>query len=538
MNSKKVVLNVGLRLIFVFFPLVLSYDVRAESFRSRLFSGAVTAFSGNGIWNNWRRDYLKTNFFTLLTDDAQQFGALFKKLVARKLNGQFFFGASSSHLQFEGGYEKVRNNQGEAADSTQYHKELNQDEALPGQAANFWEDYKKIIPNLKKELGLKMLRISISWARIQPNTDTSWNENAIKRYVDIVKTLRQYDIEPLVVFHHYTNPLWFEQIGGFEYADNIDCFINFAVKMYQSLAPHVSYFSTMNGAEAFAFRAYYTAESAPFRKGEMQMATIVTAHMLEAHVRIYQKIHAMYETIKMKNPKIAEPKVGIQKVVHPIDAADKTIIQNLCKPLSSIFASIGNMIQNDAIYQFFTHGVFELYIPGKVDFRLENANAPDALDWIGINTYSNRQLFFTKSVTETDEKLKTGSGHYYYYPQGIFRAVQIVHEKLVKPFEERGKKLPIIITENGIAALSEVQREQYYKEALVNIAFCILKGYPLIAYLPWSVTDCYEWRTGNSNKSYGLIEVQFATSDKEKPQIKQVKEGARYYRDFISAMYV
>src|SRR5690348_14891448 len=99
--------------LIIFFGLLVQLsqstvlNAAGHSFSRRLASGASEAYSGNSRWNQWRANYLNSDFFELLTHSPKHFGALFKNLVEQKLNGQFFFGASSSHMQFEGGHDRV-----------------------------------------------------------------------------------------------------------------------------------------------------------------------------------------------------------------------------------------------------------------------------------------------------------------------------------------------------------------------------------------------------------------------------------------------
>ena len=47
-----------------------------------------------------------------------------------------------------------------------------------------------------------------------------FDEDAIAFYKDVIRTLLAHGIKPLVVFHHYDVPTWFEDLGGFEKPEN------------------------------------------------------------------------------------------------------------------------------------------------------------------------------------------------------------------------------------------------------------------------------------------------------------------------------
>ena len=147
---------------------------------------------------------------------------------------QFLFGTSSSSYQYEGGLDEHN------ANAIFYRNKVWKDEKsgqekigleTAGKAIDFWNRYKKDMQLMKNELGINCFRLSIAWDRVQPNSKT-WDEAAINQYIEMIKTLRRYAIEPIVVLHHYTIPQWFAEIGGFEKSQNITYFVEFAMLAY------------------------------------------------------------------------------------------------------------------------------------------------------------------------------------------------------------------------------------------------------------------------------------------------------------------
>jgi len=484
-------------------------------------------------WQHWWESQEKTYEKSVETPEKAA------ELLQSCFNNIQFFGASTSHYQIEGGYEDILDQHGKPADTVEKY---NQEHGLrrPRISVDFWNNYKTIIPKIKQELNINMLRISISWSRVQPDKDY-FNREAIDRYVDIVKTLRENDIEPLVTFHHYTNPVWFQELDGFEKKENIHCFVEFCTAMYKELAPYVQYYSTINGSESYAFKAYFAQELPPYEKN-LQKTMEVQCNILEAHVQIYEAIKEEYRekcilscdgTFKGK-----EPLIGIQKNVHPIDVAKKTWKEKLLLWLSTAVTYFGNKIQNQGFDGFFTTGIFSVKIPGACSVYHENKKAPQCIDWIGINCYANREMMGTKQIREVPEKLQSESGHYYACPWIIYRATQQVYDAVIAPIYATYEKLvPIIITENGLATRNEQQREWYFKQIAIALHLITKDGYPLIGYLPWTTVDCFEWRSGLTH-TYGLINVEFAgehflSSKEYKPVLKNAKQGAKFYADFI-----
>src|SRR5688500_15410418 len=64
-----------------------------------------------------------------------------------------------------------------------------------------------------KALNTNAHRLSIEWSRIEPEPGM-WNHEALDRYRAILRAMRQAGIEPMVTLHHFTNPIWLAEKGG------------------------------------------------------------------------------------------------------------------------------------------------------------------------------------------------------------------------------------------------------------------------------------------------------------------------------------
>lgn len=440
-------------------------------------------------------------------NDAIASAKLFKGSVKN-----FLFGASSSSYQYEGGLDS--NN---AAAIFYQNKGLEP----AGHAIDFWNNYSDDISQIKQELGINCFRLSIAWDRVQlapeiwnqPN-QIIWDEKAIQRYVDIIKTLKNNKIEPIVVLHHYTIPQWFAEIGGFEKYENKKYFIEFAKKMYDALHEHVIYWSTFNAIEGYAFKGYYTLDGPPGKQKSLSKTQTVMYNMLAAHAGSYQAIKNMHADYSKQKKDIHIPQIGIQKNIVLLDPADKRFS-------TSFITTFGTALQNKMIFSL-------LY------YRYYNS-----LDWIGVNIYSNMLMIGSTRQQEEEEERKTENLNYRDYPEGIYRAVKIINDNIAKPLNIR-----IIITENGIATKNDNQghekRRRFFQRSLYTIRNLIEEGYPIIGYTPWASHDNYEWPSEKQpnpyDRPYGFFHVEF---DKDSPNYlkRTLKDGAHFYRDFITEYF-
>jgi beta-glucosidase/6-phospho-beta-glucosidase/beta-galactosidase len=82
-----------------------------------------------------------------------------------------------------------------------------------GEGIRFWTDYAKHV-ELAASLGLNAFRMGIEWARCQPSASTEptdpppWDEGALDHYADMVETVIDHGMQPIITLHHFTHPLW------------------------------------------------------------------------------------------------------------------------------------------------------------------------------------------------------------------------------------------------------------------------------------------------------------------------------------------
>jgi beta-glucosidase/6-phospho-beta-glucosidase/beta-galactosidase len=138
--------------------------------------------------------------------------------------------------------------------------------------------------------------------------------------------------------------------------------------------------------------------------------------MLEAHVQVYQAIKKSYHDMNLASHQIPSPKIGFLKNIHQIDPAHETWLQYLASPFTRLFVSVPDMIQNGAIYIFFTTGTFQVHIPFAASIKHYNSYAPQSLDFIGLNYYANRHMVLMHSIKPTDANTCSDNEWYYRYP--------------------------------------------------------------------------------------------------------------------------
>lgn len=518
----------------------------------------------------WKHAYTNNNAHTLIEEDlaiyygpavfatpqaihnsAQSLSTALAKNPYTKNLKKFLLGASSSALQIEGGLDAN-------SAAARFYK----DKAhlpTPEDAIDFYNRYESDIKQLADELHINAYRISLAWNRIEPELGV-FDQDALIFYRNVIRALLAQGIQPMVVFHHYDVPTWFEDLGGFELEHNGKLFQEFCLTVYTALAEELGecLISLCNAPEGPAFKGYFIGDGTPGEKNNLQKTHTVIANMYYELIDTALNIKKAYDHLKKTNPQLKKPSIGTQINIVPLDPHPSTISSWKSRLATSFGCAMAGYIQSGGTYNFLVNGEYMMYTPDAhfmkqakaVDVYRYHANAHKAFDWIGVNIYSNRFLNGFEQITgdkliETDEERYTDNANYRNYPEGIYRAVQIIADTVAAPLgklrNKNGNPLPIIVTENGIATKDDGKRTRYFQRALWTITKLIEDGYPVIGYLPWTSHDNYEWPTpdnpeGFGSKCYGFFAVNF---DKNSPDYltRTLKEGSYYYANFAKTFF-
>lgn len=344
-------------------------------------------------------------------------------------------------------------------------------------------------------LGLKVQRISVSWGRLEPQKGNI-NLEALARYKEIIKSIVDNGMIPMVTLNHYALPQWVAREGSWETKRTIGHFEHF-VKFCVLEFPEVKHWLTINEPNFLVILAYFS-HFFPPAKNSIFSASVARWNMLAAHKRAYKKI----------------------KSINPLAQVGLTfgfrwnIPQHENNPLDKLYAKIVN------------HVAVGSYID----------NAKKYMDFIGCNYYTGyllsldiRKLTFrarqedrltAKTLlfgeTREPESYKSDFG-WPIVPEVFLDVLRYLHTSF---------KLPIIITENGVADSKDKNRAFYIITHLTAVWKALQEGIPIYQYIHWSTVDNLEWAVGFT-KDFGLIENDPIT------QVRKLRKSAYLYKDIV-----
>ncbi|MHC1694367.1 MAG: glycoside hydrolase family 1 protein [Eubacteriales bacterium] len=409
----------------------------------------------------------------------------------------FLFGTASSSVQIEGG---DKNNtwynwcgEGHIADSSTCYT-----------ACDHWNRVEEDT-DLLVSLGVGTYRMSFEWSRIQPSPEHI-DEEALSHYRHELKLLCGYGIRPLVTIHHFSEPQWFMDKGGWAVHGNSEYFIRFAKLCVERFGDLVSDWVTFNEPNVYSTMGYFTGIFPPGKRS-LRLTLRVRSEMISCHVRLYSMIHE----IRKEKGFEGQTKVGFAMHIRIFDS----------------FTTVGKIIARIVDYAFNTM-FMEGMTCGKLCFPLPKRGCSCCCgkyaDFIGINYYTRnivefvldpRSLFYRYITDMTLDKNDLG---WDIYPEGIYRVCRRYYDKY---------SLPIYITENGICDRHDNRREKYITDHLSMLARAIDDGIKIERYYYWTLYDNFEWLEGES-APFGLYKCDFNTMERiPRPSTSEYKRICR-----------
>jgi len=375
-----------------------------------------------------------------------------------------------------------------------------------GPACDHWNRVHQDI-GLMREIGVNGYRFSLDWAKLQPAPGAPLDKEALEHYRMEVDALLEAGITPMITLHHFTHPLWFEEMGSFEKRENIEHFVNFCKLVFEEFSPKVKLWITIHEPFFFVFNGWINGIFPPGKQNP-QLAGYVLANLLEAHVRVYAALKEMKHGPSCK--------IGLAKDYYIFDCWAP------CNPLDQL-AVIGlEVLFNSAFLDFFRMGEYVYRYVGTMPVRYYDERGPKSLDFIGLNYYSHSLVRFRFSTTNPVEimhmpgVIHTDAANAPIYAEGLYRAL--------KKLSSLG--VPIYVTENGCADATDDRRHLYLRRHLYALSKALREGCDVRGYFYWTLMDSFEWNEGYSKK-YGLYHVDHTT------QQRTLREGARYYQRVI-----
>lgn len=387
----------------------------------------------------------------------------------KKFPENFLWGSATAAYQVEGGIDNV--DWAAAARKGQV--------PVCGRAADHYHRYEEDF-TIAKELGHNCHRISIEWARIEPE-EGKFDEEAIEHYRQVLAVLRKYRLKPFITLLHFTLPDWFAEKGGFLHKDAPDIFARYCCYVVTKLGNDCRHFATINEPTVMTSNGFRRGTWPPFRAwtGVNRLLQVVPGHrevpeqkvsviniwLYFKHLRQLAKAHnKAYDSMKSCAFGL---EVGVVKQIIYFHAN--------WNPINKFIAWVAN--------RHWTHSFLK--------------RVYKKCDSIGVNYYMHKKFGDKETYAKTDMGWDV-------YPEGLCGALE-----MVKRYD-----LPIWVSEAGVADADDDMRAEYIKGLVRCMYTSIQDGVDLRGYMYWSLLDNYEWDKG-FEKRFGLVEINYETLERK-----------------------
>lgn len=367
----------------------------------------------------------------------------------------------------------------------------------PGEYGPDWWDLNKAKRDLDTmhKIGTTSLRLSLEWARIEPQPGV-FNPDAVLKYKELISFLKEKNITPLITINHFTLPEWLQDKGSWANKRIVNEFEKY-VEYMLPFFPDNKYWITLNEPNGLVISAYATNYFPP-QKGNLLDFWKARGNMIEAHKRAHRLIKSHDK----------DSQVGIAYALI------------WYRPES----------EKDPLERGYT------YVVDYVNATNWIVATKDTMDFIGCNYYTGYYLDLNPLKFKlTNRKDSAGipktmllgqtkrPGAYTsdmgwpIVPDFFLSLLRSLHTSYHKP---------ILITENGIADVHDNYRPFYVLTHLVAMWKAMEEKIPILGYNYWSTIDNLEWLYGFT-RHFGLIGYNAHTHE------RHTRRSIGLYKDII-----
>ncbi len=319
--------------------------------------------------------------------------------------------------------------------------------------------------DLAVQLNNNAIRFGVEWARIEP-APGMFDQKELNHYKKMIKAAKDRGLKTFVTLHHFTNPVWLYNRGGWVSMRTPKLFARYAKKCAEEFGDLVDVYLTINEPQVYSVMSFLLGKWPPQSRDPFKV-NVVQINMIRAHNLAYKAIKSA-----------GDHKVGIVKNISWYQRSPDNK-----NPLDAIFSKLLRYLNNDYF------------------LRPIRKN----LDVLGLNYYfTNYVKYFSPRANPNDRVSDMG----WWLEASGLKKVLLSLKKY---------HLPIYITENGLADAQDKYRTKYMEEILGQCAEALEEGVPLRGYFHWSLLDNFEWHEGFWPR-FGLVEIDRENNLQRRPR--------------------
>ncbi|HVJ97729.1 MAG TPA: family 1 glycosylhydrolase [Acidimicrobiia bacterium] len=336
---------------------------------------------------------------------------------------------------------------------------------------------------LYAQYGLTHHRISIEWARIEPEEGRR-DPAAIEHYIAMLTAARDAGISPWVCLHHFTLPGWFTEMGEGGFVDD-------RARSYY-WARHVAFCAETFGDLVFGWKPINEPGAYAgmyFRKNNL---FDVLGAVLLAQRDAWRELRGGGKPVS---------------TIHNLSPIYNQSAADLGPLLEAVYWNVWMRADRDGV----------LALPGRAEREVPDLR--EACDLIGFSYYSATGISPEGEIVPYPSGARVGPMGYAPWSEGLGIVIRRLDEEL--------PNRPLLICEHGVGTRAGHEGDDEWRcdilrESLAVVEEAVRDGIDLRGFFHWTGVDNYEWNHG--------FDVQFGCFNREREPRGSAELMAEYAR--------
>lgn len=382
---------------------------------------------------------------------------------------------------------------------------------------DFYHRYKEDL-ELFGELGIKVLRTSVNWARIYPNGDDEEpNEEGIRYYIDLFDECHRRGIKVFATILHYNIPVnLVVKYGGWKSRRTIDFYVKYARTLFERIGDRVDYWLPFNEFNAGKFNPY-------------NGVCLIEDEEEDYDSAIFQCLHHQFLanalTVKAAHEILPGSKVGGM-------IARFTTYPATCRPEDVMQMILDDNYSNYFYTDVMARGFYPEYMDRYFDqFHIhihkeagdDEILAANTVDFLSFSYYMSLVSSTDQGLEKTSGNLVTGYKNPYLKASDWGWQIDSVGLRISLNQMYDRYHLPVFVAENGLGAYDKLEEDgtvhddyriAYLKAHIEQMKEAVMDGVDVFGYTMWGFIDLVSCGSMEMSKRYGVIYVDRDESGK------------------------
>lgn len=422
------------------------------------------------------------------------------------------------------------------------------------EAIDFYHHYAEDIA-LFAEMGWNVFRLSINWGRIFPNGDDETpNEEGLAFYDKVFDECKKHNIEPLVTLCHYEIP-WniVTKYNGFSDRRVIDMFVKYATTCMKRYKDKVKYWLTFNEINIACMGEGGLGDL--YGLGIMDPEDVnsderIPLNKLKSNPqKTFEALHNQFVASALVvteghkiNPDFMIGNMIAHTTLYPLTPNPKDILaafnednfkNNFCGDVQ-----VRGEYPTYMFRYFKEHGIDTSYITEEDKKIIKEG----VIDFYTFSYYMSNCVTIDENAEKTNGNLATGAKNPYLKASDWGWQIDPLGLRWCLNWFNDRYELPMMIVENGFGAYDKKEEDgtvddqyriDYLKAHIEAMRDAVTyDGVDLLGYTMWSPFDIVSASTGEYDKRYGFIYVNY-NNNHEGDFSRSKKKSFYWYKHVI-----